>query len=235
MDIYGYQAYQYNQSDELANQMLSQQPLSSSVPFGRPASEPHYMPAPSGSPWNVQSIPWGLTSPPQLVQFTGQNQGLLPKISTVPHCKRKSLDVEPPIPAKQLITEEKMAAHLNGLHISTEYTSHSLASEDMMDVGMDSPVPSTSTANIPMSERLKGHTIVLSDEVKKIKTEPIIPASLMERLEKPSMSLVVWKPKENIILEKIKEEEKRKPGESKPRKGVLLTQDDNVPIDDVEM
>lgn len=97
MDIYGYQAYQYNQSDELANQMLSQQPLSSSVPFGRPASEPHYMPAPSGSPWNVQSIPWGLTSPPQLVQFTGQNQGLLPKISTVPHCKRKSLDVEPPM------------------------------------------------------------------------------------------------------------------------------------------
>lgn len=70
-----------------------------------------------------------------------------------------------------------MAAHLNSMHISSEYTSHSLASDEMMDVGMD--IPSTSTINV--HEKLKGHTIVLSEEVKKITEEPLLPPSIVER------------------------------------------------------
>lgn len=71
-----------------------------------------------------------------------------------------------------------MAAHLNALHISSSYTQHSLASEDVMEVVVDPTAPVTTTS---ISEKLKGHTIVLSDDVKKIQDEPIIPASLIER------------------------------------------------------
>ncbi|KAG6446879.1 uncharacterized protein LOC115441366 [Manduca sexta] len=220
MDVYGYSLYQYNQSDELVKQMFNQ-PGYPNLP------EPHVMPAPSGAPWNIQGLSWGMPSPPQLVQFTAESQELEPKLPVV-HCKRKSAEVEPVIPAKQLITEEKMAAHLRGLHISSDYTSHT--SEDMMEVTMES-VPSTSGTYV--SEKLKGHTIVLSEELKKIKDEPLLPAALIERLEKPSMSLVVWKPRENI-LEKLKDEEKKQNTEDPPkRNGVLVPND--ISIDDIEM
>ncbi|KAJ8711346.1 hypothetical protein PYW07_008588 [Mythimna separata] len=204
MDIYGYPGFPYNQSDELAKQMFAHQALASSM------SEPHAMPAPTGTPWNVQGLPWGMSSPPHLVQFTGQHAALEQKSSPVIHCKRKSLDVEPVVPAKQLITEEKMAAHMNSLHISSEYTTHSLAADEVMDVGMEPPV----------SEKLKGHTIVLSEELKKLQEEPLLPAALIDRLEKPHMSLVVWKPRESILA-KIKEDE-QKDEEKQPRRNGLL-------------
>lgn len=97
MDIYGYPPYQYNQSDDLAKQMFAQQALASSVPnpYNRGTQEPHIMPVPTGTPWNVQGIPWTTESPPNLVQFTAQTPE--PKISPVVHCKRKSLDIEPPM------------------------------------------------------------------------------------------------------------------------------------------
>lgn len=94
MDVYGYQSFQYNQSDELAKQMFAQQALAS-VPFTGGMSEPPSMPAPSGAPWNSQGLPWGLPSPPQLVQFTAQPPPMELKVPPVIHCKRKSLDVEP--------------------------------------------------------------------------------------------------------------------------------------------
>lgn len=88
--------YQYNQSEEIAKQMLARQAqeLSSQLP-DRGYSEPHTMPAPSGAPWNVSGLSWGMPSPPQLVQFTAQPPAIEPKYSPVIHCKRKSLDVEP--------------------------------------------------------------------------------------------------------------------------------------------
>lgn len=227
MDIYGYQnMYQYNQSDEIAKQMLARQALPPQL-SDQNVAEPHMLPAPSGAPWNVQGLPWGMPSPPQLVQFTAQPPTIEQKYTPVVHCKRKSLDVEPVIPAKQLITEEKMAAHLNSMHISSEYTPYSLSTDnDMMDVAME---PSTSAA-ANITEKFKGHTIVLSEEVKKLTEEPLLPPSIIERLEKPRMSLVVWKPRENI-LEKLTEENKE--DEEPRRNGVLVTE--HMGIQDVEM
>lgn len=95
MNIYGYPGIPYNQSDELAKQMFAHQALASSMPFSRGMSEPHAMPAPTGVPWNVQGLTWGMSSPPHLVQFTGQHPAMDQKIGPVIHCKRKSLDVEP--------------------------------------------------------------------------------------------------------------------------------------------
>lgn len=94
MDIYGYGAYQYNESDDLAKQMFAQQALASSVQYsnpqhGMPGQEVHTMPVPTGTPWNVQSIPWSLQSPPNLVHFTAQMH------KPVLHCKRKSTELEP--------------------------------------------------------------------------------------------------------------------------------------------
>ncbi|CAG5044362.1 unnamed protein product [Parnassius apollo] len=223
MDVYKYPPYQYGQSDELAKQMFAQQALSSGQPYNRTVQEPHAMPVPSGAPWNVHGVSWGMPSPPQLVQFTAQTS-LEPKSTSVLHCKRKSLDLEPVIPAKQLITEEKMAAHLSGLHISSEYTAHSLATpaDENMDVGMETPTS--------ISEKLKGHKIVLSEELKKLQGEPLLPASLIERLEKPHMSLVVWKPKENI-LEKIKEVEEKPQEEQKRRNGVLVSEPSGMEVE----
>ncbi|KAL4711864.1 hypothetical protein ACJJTC_006033 [Scirpophaga incertulas] len=231
MDIYGYPAYQYNQSDELARQMFAQQALASSMPCNRGITEPHVMPAPTGTPWNMQGISWGLQSPPNLVQFTAQSFND-PKVTSVVHCKRKSFDIEPVIPAKQLITEEKMAAHLNGLHISSDYTPHSLANEEFMDIGM------MDTQTTTICNRLKGHKIILSEEIKKLQDEPLLPAALIERLEKPQMSLVVWKPRENM-LDKIKEIEEGKSTRSeleeeepKQRNGLLVAEPNGM---DVEM
>lgn len=93
MDIYGYPAYPYNQSDELARQMFAQQAFAAQGPY-RGIPVPHNMPAPTGAPWNVQGLPWSMQSPPNLVQFTAQAP-LETKASPVLHCKRKSLDVEP--------------------------------------------------------------------------------------------------------------------------------------------
>lgn len=95
MNIYGFPPYQYSQSDELAKQMFAQQALASSVPYNHGTQGPHTMPAPTGAPWNVQSIPWSMQSPPNLVQFTAQTPET--KVTPVVHCKRKSLDIEPPV------------------------------------------------------------------------------------------------------------------------------------------
>lgn len=95
MDIYGYNAYVYNRSDELAKQMYAQQALAT---YNRPA-EPHAMPEPSGAPWNSGGVPWGFASPPQLVQFTGQSLESETQpgfsYSTIAHCKRKFKDAQP--------------------------------------------------------------------------------------------------------------------------------------------
>lgn len=97
MDVYGYPPYQYNQSDDLAEQIFAHQALASSIPYHREMPEAHVMPEPSGAPWNVQGIPWGMQSPPHVVQFTGHPPHIEPKLSPVAHCKRKSLDVEPAV------------------------------------------------------------------------------------------------------------------------------------------
>ncbi|CAH2093819.1 unnamed protein product [Euphydryas editha] len=223
MDVY-YPQYQYNQSEELANQIFAQQALASSSSYNRGTPEPHLMPVPTGAPWNVQGLPWSMHSPPNVVQFTAQNPEQS-KAAPVLHCKRKSLDVEPVIPVKQFITEEKMAAHLSGLHISSNYTQHSLASEDVMELSVEPNAMS-------ISEKLKGHTIVLSEDVKKLQEEPIIPTSLIERLQKPQMSLVVWKPREDVLKNIIEEKETPEEETPKKRNGVLVAENTRI---DMEM
>lgn len=96
MDIYGYPSYQYNQPDELSKQMFAQQALASTAHF--PPTEPvsSAMEMPTSTSWNAQGLSWGMPSPPQVVQFTA-NSFPDGKFNPVVHCKRKSLDFEPPM------------------------------------------------------------------------------------------------------------------------------------------
>lgn len=204
MDYISFSNYSYGDNDDYAH-------------------EPHIMPVPSGGPWNMQGLSWGSHSPPQLVQFNAQVPQQ-PRFSTIMHCKRKSLDPEPSIPAKIYITEDKMADHLNGLHLSTDYRTHHLASSNnsmSMDAGL---MDMDTLATTDVRDKLKGHTIVLSEEIKKLTDEPLIPPALIERLEKPCMSLVVWQPKESVVdkLKGTTSENRREEEEPKKRNGVLV-------------
>lgn len=90
---------------------------------------------------------------------------------------------------KQFITEEKIAAHFKDLHISSNYES-------------ESPVPSTSTAHtssschkqldmdldVDAANSVNKQTnelhprLVLSEELKRMQEEPILPSTLISKL-----------------------------------------------------
>ncbi|KAK1130517.1 hypothetical protein K0M31_018644 [Melipona bicolor] len=134
------------------------------------------------------SIPWSVSSFQQseLVRFTGG-----PSFEPVLHQKRKleACDLLDIRQTKQFITEEKMAAHFKGLHISPNYQ-------------QQSSVPSTSTVNLqPVTPRelnmelemdatnvidadqiKTGPRLILSEELKRIQQEPILPNSLLSKL-----------------------------------------------------
>ncbi|KAG8236789.1 hypothetical protein J437_LFUL016281 [Ladona fulva] len=50
--------------------------------------------------------------------------------------------------------------------------------------------------------------LVLSEEMKNIKSEPIIPASLLTKLEKPSMALVLWQPPSGSVFKHLRSEQR---------------------------
>nr|XP_031831896.1 anaphase-promoting complex subunit 1-like isoform X2 [Nomia melanderi] len=159
------------------------------------------------SPWMQMpqvppmSIPWSVPSLQQskLVRFTGGSN-----LELVLHQKRKLevSDIVDTRQTKQFITEEKMAAHFRDLHISSTYQ-------------QQSPVPSTSTADADLvshkelnmdleigaasivdpDQAKSGHPkLILSEELKRMQPEPIIPSSLLSKLVRPSMALVLWQP-----------------------------------------
>ncbi|XP_043502644.1 peroxisomal biogenesis factor 6-like isoform X2 [Polistes fuscatus] len=141
------------------------------------------------------SISWSVPSVQQseLIRFTGEQN-----VSSNLHQKRK---LETPdlldIKTKQLITEEKMAAHFQDLHISSSYhsqdpvpsTSMANAQFENSNVEMD-----IETTNVVDTENIKTPRLVLSEELKRIQHESILPTTLLSKLERPSMALVLWEP-----------------------------------------
>lgn len=109
---------------------------------------------------------------------------------------------------KQHISEEKMAEHLNTLHISSNYTSHhheqpstSNNNNNRIDtMSMDSD----NYYNVNMSpqeleQKLKNaQRITVCEELRKLENEPIIPKSLLKRMERPCTALVLWQPPKNL-------------------------------------
>ncbi|KAL6257975.1 hypothetical protein P5V15_011571 [Pogonomyrmex californicus] len=145
-------------------------------------------------PWSVPALQQS-----ELVRFTGETSS-----GPILHQKRKleAPDVVDMRQTKQFITEEKITAHFKDLHISSNCES-------------ENSVPSTSTAHISTSchkqldmdldvdatnaihneQRSDLHPrLVLSEELKRMQDEPILPTTLISKLERPSMALVLWEP-----------------------------------------
>ncbi|CAL1673040.1 unnamed protein product [Lasius platythorax] len=142
------------------------------------------------------TIPWSVPALQQqeLIRFTGETSS-----GPIIHQKRKleTSDVIDIYRNKQFITEEKMTAHFKSLRISSIHET-------------ESPVPSTSTSSSSHTqldmdlddgrntngEQLTGihPRLVLSEELKRMQEEPILPSTLLSKLERPSMALVLWEP-----------------------------------------
>lgn len=93
-----------------------------------------------------------------------------------------------------------MAAHLNGMHISSEFKAHDInRSAGDVNVSSDSvPLPYPNSIQ-DIEEKLKrAHKITVSDVVKSIQEEPLLPAAIMQRYEKPCKALVIWQPPKRI-------------------------------------
>lgn len=98
-----------------------------------------------------------------------------------------------------------MAAHLNGLHISNDYTSHatnSNSSNDWSDALKDieecrfDPILTTTQ---DLEEKLRrAQRITIYDEVRKLQDEPILPQSILNRYDAPCSALVLWQPPAKI-------------------------------------
>lgn len=94
-------------------------------------------------------------------------------------------------PTKQVKTDEVMAAHLNCLHISPNFTTHN-RSNDGIDANDDSDAMAVNDQVIDrlnaykpyntLKDRLKtAERIVLCEEVRRFKSESIIPESLITK------------------------------------------------------
>ncbi|XP_029659557.1 rho GTPase-activating protein gacM-like isoform X1 [Formica exsecta] len=143
------------------------------------------------------TIPWSVPALQQqeLIRFTGETSS-----GPILHQKRKleAPDVVDMHQSKQFITEEKMTAHFKSLRISSIHET-------------ESPVPSTSSScshrQLDMDLDVDGRNaingeqltdvhprLVLSEELKRIQEEPILPSTLLSKLERPSMAVVLWEP-----------------------------------------
>lgn len=117
------------------------------------------------------------------------------------------------IKSKQLITEEKMTAHLNKMHISKNYTSHNSADDangNAINITFD---PDQSCSVQDIEQKLKqANRITVSDMVRSIRDDPLLPAAILERFERPSKALVLWQPPQRLtemIIAKVTEQSGR--------------------------
>ncbi|XP_031621260.1 uncharacterized protein LOC116339496 isoform X2 [Contarinia nasturtii] len=149
---------------------------------------------------------------------------------SVPFKRKATADAEP-IQSKQLITEEKMAAHLNGLHISSDFTAHDInqTTNEASDIDSFSSYPPSLQ---DIEEKLKrAQKITVAEVVKSIQEEPLLPAAIMERFEKPCKALVIWQPPQKIteyIISKAVQEQQNSDDENADNNNVEFTDATNT-------
>ncbi|XP_045119700.1 nuclear pore complex protein DDB_G0274915-like isoform X2 [Portunus trituberculatus] len=111
--------------------------------------------------------------------------------------------------AKQHISEERMTAHLNSLHLSDSYCNHRLGkgkpyrnrtSSKELDDDDDDEEDEGMGGDGTMDSDLQGARLIIADEVKKIVPgEAKLPESILQKLTKPSMEVVLWQPPPSIL------------------------------------
>lgn len=83
--------------------------------------------------------------------------------------------------AKQLVTEERMAAHMSRLHISSE-----------------SPTAVEHTACTEEGAATREQRLYVCEEMRRLQTESILPQSLLGRIQRPCMAVMLWQPPPKI-------------------------------------
>lgn len=119
--------------------------------------------------------------------------------------------------SKQLITEEKVAAELNGLHISSDYKQHSVDTS----ASTSSPSSSSSSSSSSLADELakilpeqsarltpetldieeklrNAQRITICDEIRKLADEPLLPQAILDRFERPCRAVVLWQPPKKL-------------------------------------
>uniref|UniRef100_A0A1A9WFP6 Uncharacterized protein n=1 Tax=Glossina brevipalpis TaxID=37001 RepID=A0A1A9WFP6_9MUSC len=194
---------------------------------------PHFMPTPT-THWCMEAMPWKMPLNEQegkIMKFTGHenfNSNTLRRVLL--NQKRKSdINMLPPLPAKQFISEEKFTAHFNGLHISSDYIQHNAgnSSGDAASVA-SAAVTGKNFTNLTyadyqitakeLEQKLRNVSrITLCEELKKFqeqqKKTAYLPEALFNRIEKPCTALVLWQPppilnllKDQTVNKSVKEE-----------------------------
>ncbi|XP_013099464.1 uncharacterized protein LOC106081798 [Stomoxys calcitrans] len=203
------------QRPAIAADLLQQQMfLPTDAMFKQQQPAINMLPTPTTN-WSMESMPWKITKADadgDVMEFTAHSRNQLVHRTGILHQKRKpDPNLTPPQPVKQFISEEKITAHFNGLHISSDYIQHS-AGPDSEDA------PSTSgkcfsnlsyedyqmTAKELEKKLLNANRITICDELKKKiqeqqKNVSYLPEALLNRIEKPCTALVLWQPPPPII------------------------------------
>lgn len=103
--------------------------------------------------------------------------------------------------------------------------------------------PTTSFNAYPCSlqdieEKLKrAQKITVSDVVKSIQEDPILPAAILQRFEQPCKALVVWQPPQRItdlVISKIQQEKQNSDDENADNNNVDFTDANNDLIMDMD-
>lgn len=129
-----------------------------------------------------------------------------------------------------------MAAHLNGMHISSEYTAHDMNKSTMTsalsDIDSSDSFRSYPTTLQDIEEKLKrAQKITVSDVVKSIQEEPLLPAAILERFEKPCKALVIWQPPQRItdmLISKTEQEKQNRDDENAENNNVEFVDATNI-------
>ncbi|XP_061393780.1 uncharacterized protein LOC133329306 [Musca vetustissima] len=169
--------------------------------------------------WSMESMPWKIQKTDHtgdVMEFTAHtphNNSIIHR--ALLHQKRKSDPVPPPFPVKQFISEEKITAHFNGLHISSDYIQHDTGGA-ISGSGSDTSTTGKCFSNLTYEDYqmtakelekklLNANRITICDELKKISEQPAqhsvscLPETLLHRFTKPCTALVLWQPPPPII------------------------------------
>ncbi|XP_023232329.1 uncharacterized protein [Centruroides vittatus] len=129
------------------------------------------------------------------------------------HLKRKSDSPENLKPPKQYISEEKMVARLNELHISNSNIAYDSQTPTLKNKNIETKRPFKSLEELEemlsdeSSEESDPETggITLSPELKKlVQSDLFLAGSPLKELKEPSMAVVLWQPPGGILPQKIK-------------------------------
>lgn len=175
---------------------------------------------PNPTSWNFKNFDWsfgnsmptsGTSSssrafPPDLIrQFTAGTDSSEENLALqlVTSCKRKSTIDNSSRPSKQFISERKMIEHLNGLHLSSDFTNHNISPTDLDKMEENSEPHTVFMSPTDLEAKLKNaQKITVCDGVRKITDDPLLPKALLEHAKMPSpycQALVLWQPPSNIL------------------------------------